>query len=95
MINDNDFFRGLYQKSFLPVRDYIFYIRDALTSQPYFKKYGPRCEMEMIQKADLVVANSGWLAEYAGQWNPNSVDIGQGCNLEAFHKGRSGLNPRI
>jgi glycosyltransferase involved in cell wall biosynthesis len=42
--------------------------------------------MEMIQKADLVVANSGWLAEYAGQWNPNSVDIGQGCDLEAFIK---------
>lgn len=86
MINDNDFFRGLYQKSLLPIRDYIFYLRDALTSQPYFKKYGPRCEMEMIQKADLVVANSQWLAEYAGQWNPNSVDIGQGCNLEAFIK---------
>ncbi|HEX3078881.1 MAG TPA: glycosyltransferase [Puia sp.] len=86
MINDNDFFRGLYQKSLLPIRDYIFYIRDALTSQPYFRKYGPRCEMEMIQKADLVVANSRWLAEYAGQWNPNSVDIGQGCNLESFIK---------
>jgi len=86
MINDNDFFRGLYQKSLLPVRDYIFYIRDALTSQPYFRKYGPRCEMEMIQKADLVVANSAWLAEYAGQWNPNSVNIGQGCNLEGFIK---------
>jgi len=86
MINDNDFFRGLYQKSLLPVRDYIFYIRDALTSQPYFRKHGPRCEIEMIQKADLVAANSRWLAEYAGQWNPNSVDIGQGCNLEAFVK---------
>jgi teichuronic acid biosynthesis glycosyltransferase TuaH len=86
LINDNDFFRGLYQKSLLPVRDYIFYIRDFLTSQPYFKKYGPRCEMEMIQKADLVVANSNWLAEYAGQWNPNSFNIGQGSNLEAFIK---------
>jgi hypothetical protein len=38
----------------------------------------------MIRKADLVVANSAWLADYAGQWNPNSVDIGQGCNLEIF-----------
>jgi teichuronic acid biosynthesis glycosyltransferase TuaH len=84
LINDNDFFRGLYLKSLLPVRDYIFYIRDSLTSQPYFKKYGPRCEMEMIQKAELVVANSRWLAEYAGQWNPNSVDIGQGFNQENF-----------
>jgi teichuronic acid biosynthesis glycosyltransferase TuaH len=84
LINDNDFFRGLYLKSLLPIRDYIFYIRDFLTSQPYFKKYGPRCEMEIIQKADLVVANSAWLTEYAGQWNPNIAEIGQGCNLQEF-----------
>lgn len=84
LINDNDFFRGLYQNTLLPIRDYIFYIRDHLTVQPFFKKFGPRCEMEMIRKADLVVANSAWLAQYAGQWNPNSVDIGQGCELEAF-----------
>jgi teichuronic acid biosynthesis glycosyltransferase TuaH len=85
-INDNDFFRGLYMKSLLPIREYIFYIRDFLTIQPYFAKFGPRCEMEIIQKADLVVANSAWLAGYAGQWNPNSADIGQGCNLEEFIK---------
>lgn len=84
LINDNDFFRGLYQKSLLPVSEYIFYIRDFLTVQPFFNKFGPRCEMEMIQKADLVVANSAWLARYASQWNPNSEDIGQGCNLERF-----------
>jgi teichuronic acid biosynthesis glycosyltransferase TuaH len=84
LINDNDFFRGLYLKSLLPVREYIFYIRDFLTIQPYFEKFGPRCEREMIQKADLVVANSAYLANYAGQWNPNSADIGQGCDLEEF-----------
>ena len=84
LINDNDFFRGLYMKSLLPVRGYIFYFRDFLTIQPYFKKFGPRCEMEMIQKADLVVANSAYLADYASQWNPNCVDIGQGCNPDAF-----------
>jgi teichuronic acid biosynthesis glycosyltransferase TuaH len=84
LINDNDFFRGLYLKSLLPVTEYIFYIRDFLTIQPFFEKFGPRCEMEMIRKADLVVANSAYLANYAGQWNPNSVDIGQGCNLEEF-----------
>ncbi len=83
-INDNDFFRGLYMKSLLPIRDYIFYIRDYLTMQPFFEKFGPRCEMEMIQKADLVVANSAYLCSYAAQWNPNSADIGQGCSLDEF-----------
>jgi teichuronic acid biosynthesis glycosyltransferase TuaH len=84
LINDNDFYRGLYLKSLLPVAEYIFYIRDFLTIQPFFEKFGPLCEKEMIQKADLVVANSAYLAGYAGQWNPNSVDIGQGCNLDEF-----------
>jgi teichuronic acid biosynthesis glycosyltransferase TuaH len=84
LINDNDFYRGLYLKSLLPVREYIFYIRDYLTIQPFFEKFGPQCEMEMIRKADLVVANSAYLANYAGQWNPVSVDIGQGCNLSSF-----------
>src|SRR5882757_6500707 len=40
LINDNDFFRGLYLKSLLPVRDYIYYIRDFLPSQPYYEKFG-------------------------------------------------------
>ena len=91
LINDNDFFRGLYLKSLLPIREYIFYLRDFLTIQPFFKKFGPRCEMEMIRKADLVVTNSTWLANYAGQWNPNSIDIGQGCNLYEFVKTNVGI----
>ncbi len=84
LLNDNDFYRGLYLKGLLPVREYIFYIRDFLTIQPFFEKFGPRCEKEMIEKADLIVANSAYLAAYAGQWNPNSADIGQGCNLDDF-----------
>jgi glycosyltransferase involved in cell wall biosynthesis len=83
-INDNDFFRGLYQKDLLPSEKHIFYIRDFLTIQPFFKKYGPRSEKLMFGKADIVVANSAYLAEYARQWNPNSFDIGQGCHLESF-----------
>ncbi|MDP4210992.1 MAG: glycosyltransferase [Bacteroidota bacterium] len=84
LINDNDFYRGLYLKGLLPVREYIFYLRDFLTAQPFFERYGPRCEKEMIEKSDLVVANSAYLAAHAGQWNPNSVDIGQGCNPDDF-----------
>jgi teichuronic acid biosynthesis glycosyltransferase TuaH len=84
LINDNDFFRGLYLKDLLPCHEYIFYIRDFLTISPFFKKFGPECERRVIERSDLVVANSAYLAAYAGQWNPNSVDIGQGCNLQDF-----------
>ncbi len=85
LINDNDFFRGLYQKELIPsCETYIFYIRDFLTIQPFFRKHGVRLEKRMIQRADLVVANSAYLANYSRQWNPHSYDIGQGCELEIF-----------
>ncbi len=84
-INDNDFYRGQYQKELLPgCSKYIFYIRDFLTIQPYFKRHGRRLEKEIIKKADLVVANSAYLAKYASQWNPKTFDIEQGCDLNSY-----------
>ena len=84
-INDNDFYRGLYQKELLPgCSQYIFYIRDFLTIQPYFKRHGRRLEKEIIKKADLVVANSAYLAKYASQWNSMTFDIEQGCDLNSY-----------
>jgi teichuronic acid biosynthesis glycosyltransferase TuaH len=84
-INDNDFYRGLYQKELLPgCSQYIFYIRDFLTIQPYFKRHGRRLEKEIIKKADLVVANSAYLAKYASQWNSRTFDIEQGCDLNSY-----------
>lgn len=84
LINDNDFFRGIDLKELISCTDYIFYIRDYLNYQPYFRKHGPRMEKKMLQKSDLVVANSLYLANYAGRVNPNSYDIGQGCDLESY-----------
>jgi teichuronic acid biosynthesis glycosyltransferase TuaH len=83
-VNDNDFFRGLYQKEMVPCETYIYYLRDFLTVQSYFKKFGPQSEKQMFLNADLVVANSAYLAQYAKQYNPHSFDIGQGCFLEPF-----------
>jgi teichuronic acid biosynthesis glycosyltransferase TuaH len=83
-INDNDFYRGLYQKEYLECSHYIFYIRDFLTIQPYFRKHGTRLEEKIIKKADLVVANSAYLANYASQWNERTFDIEQGCDLKNY-----------
>jgi glycosyltransferase involved in cell wall biosynthesis len=83
-INDNDFYRGLYQKEYLECSHYIFYIRDFLTIQPYFRKHGTRLEEKIIKKADLVVANSAYLANYASQWNEKTFDIEQGCDLKNY-----------
>jgi glycosyltransferase involved in cell wall biosynthesis len=85
VINDNDFFRGLYLKKMIPAcTNYIFYIRDFLTIQPYFKKHGERLEKKLIKSSDIVVANSAYLANYAKQWNNSSYDIGQGCDFDGY-----------
>jgi teichuronic acid biosynthesis glycosyltransferase TuaH len=85
VINDNDFFRGVYlKKMILECYKYIFYIRDFLTIQPYFKKHGERLEKKLIKSADIIIANSAYLANYARQWNSCSYDIGQGCDFDGY-----------
>lgn len=84
LINDNDFFRGVGMKKLLGCSDYIFYIRDYLTYQPYFRRHGPRMEKRLFEDVDLVVANSAYLANYGKKFHRESYDIGQGCELESY-----------
>ncbi len=84
LINDNDFFRGHGMKELLNSTDHIFYIRDYLTYQPWFRRHGPRMEKKLLEQADLVVANSTYLANYARKFNKLSFDIGQGCELDNY-----------
>lgn len=79
---DNDFFRAFYLPELLNgVTETIYYIRDNLTSQPYFKRHGARLEKQLMRKATMVAANSAYLARYARQYNAHSYDIGQGCDF--------------
>lgn len=81
---DNDFLRGFYLPELVAHELFIFYIRDYLLSQPYFKKHGTLLEKKMIEKSDATVCNSAYLATYAKQFNYRSYDIGQGCDVETF-----------
>ncbi len=81
---DNDFFRGVYLKELLHPDTFIYYIRDNLRSHQYFKKHGEACETMIAKKADLIVANSNFLANLLRPVNPNSHDIGQGCDFSVF-----------
>jgi glycosyltransferase involved in cell wall biosynthesis len=47
--------------------------------------HGKRLEKAIMNKADIVVANSEYLAAYARTVNPNSSFVGQGCDLELYH----------
>ena len=84
LIIDNDFFNGLYLSEFIKPRLFIYYIRDFLLSQKYFVKHGYSAEPLIMQKASAVAANSRYLTNYAAKYNPNSFDIGQGCDVEDF-----------
>lgn len=84
LFNDNLMAGGLYLKEFLNPTHYIYYIRDYLLVQPYFRKHGVRTEPEIIRKSDLVVANSTYLQEYSAQYNKKSYYVGQGCEVEMF-----------
>jgi glycosyltransferase involved in cell wall biosynthesis len=85
LINDNDFVRGFYMAEMIAAcRQHIFYLRDYMLGVPFFFRHGPRHESGIIQKAGLVAANSAYLAAYARKYNPNSVDIGQGCDLTQY-----------
>jgi glycosyltransferase involved in cell wall biosynthesis len=81
---DNEFFRAFYLKELLDHEIFIYYIRDYLIEQPYFKKHGASSEKEIIKKSDLVVTNSIYLQDYARDFNKNSYYIGQGCDLTLF-----------
>ena len=84
LINDNDFFRGVHLKELVPCSMYVFYVRDYLTYQPWFRKHGERMEQKMMETADVVVANSAYLANYSRKFNPRSYDIGQGCDVQSY-----------
>lgn len=84
LLNDNYIFNGFYLKEILRPKAYIYYLRDFLTIQPYFKKHGARLEPLLMRKADAVAANSTYLANYARSQNAQSFYVGQGCEIEMF-----------
>ncbi len=81
LFNDNDFFQGQFLNEALSPRLFIYYLRDFLINQPYFKRNGKNMEIDILQKADLVITNSRYLKKYAELYNPESYDIGQGCTV--------------
>lgn len=86
IFNDSDMFRGFYLKELLNPELYIYYTRDNLIAVDFWKKQGIRIEAQLMEKADLVVANSTYLADHARKFNPYSYYVGQGCDVSLFDK---------
>lgn len=88
LFNDNDIYNGFYLKELLSPSLYIYYLRDFLQGFAWWKKHASVLEPELIRKADLVLANSIYFAEYSSTINPRSYYMGQGCDLDNFNPDR-------
>ena len=86
IFNDSDFYRGLYFKELLNPAMCIYYTRDNMRATDFFKKNGGYYEDKLMAKSDLVVSNSVYLNDIAKASNPNSVYVGQGCDVSLFNK---------
>lgn len=85
IFNDSSMFLGYDLKELLKPKTYVYYMRDYLTRNPYWRKHGLRLEPKLITKSDIVVNNSTLYAEYGAQYNTHSYMVGQGCDISLFN----------
>jgi len=90
---DSDMFRSFHLKELLDPELYIYYTRDNLLAVDYWKTHGTRLEPRHMTNADLVVANSTYLARQASEFNLNSHFVGQGCDVRDFNPGKKDQVP--
>lgn len=93
LFNDNDIFGSFYLKEFLQPALSIYYSRDYMIADGYWKFHGERLEPLLIAKSDLCAANSSYLANYCRKYNPMSFNVGQGCDLSMFTTQRGSSIP--
>jgi len=85
IFNDSDFTRALNFKDILKPKVSVYYTRDNMRATDYFRKHGAKFEDALMQKSDLVVANSVYLQQIAKKVNEHSYYVGQGCDLTLFN----------
>jgi len=86
LFNDSSMFLGQYMKELLKPAVYVYYMRDYLIRNPYWKKHGVRLEPLLIASADVVVNNSTLYTEYGLKYNPHSYMVGQGCEVDSYNE---------
>jgi glycosyltransferase involved in cell wall biosynthesis len=93
VFNDSSMFQGLYIKELLKPLFYVYYMRDYLVKNPYWKRQGVRLEPELIRKSDVVVNNSTLYTNYGLQYNKHSYMVGQGCDVSMFNDTLNTIHP--
>ena len=85
---DTDIFRSRYLKKYLQPALSIYYRRDYIVGEGYWRKHGPRSEYELAASADIVLANSTNFAEELKVYNPQTFPIETGVNLDLYDASR-------
>lgn len=85
LFNDSNMFLGFYQKELLKPCLSVYYMRDYLIKNPFWKKHGARLEPQLIKKADVIVNNSLLYTEYGQKYNRHSYMVGQGCDTDIYN----------
>ena len=86
IFNDNNMYRGFYLKEMIHPKLYVYYLRDNLIAMDFWKHQGERMEPALMQKSDLIVTNSNYLADIAKRSNPSTFYVGSGCDLTLYDK---------
>ncbi len=84
LFNDNDIYRSFYLKELLHPSVYVYYIRDNMVSVKYWVRHGERIQSKLMEKIDLVTANSTLLRDTGLKHNPHSFYVGQGCDFSLY-----------
>lgn len=84
LFNDSDMFRSYHLKELLKPSISVYYSRDNMLATAYWRHHGKHLEPELMEKSDVCVANSVYLANVCRKYNPNSFYVGQGCDLTLF-----------
>ncbi|WP_428657805.1 glycosyltransferase [Runella sp.] len=84
LLNDNDMLQGYFMNELLQPKVSVYYLRDNFLAVDFWRKHGARLEPLLMQKTDMIASNSMYLANQAARYNPQSVYVGQGCDLKLF-----------
>ncbi len=90
---DTDIYRSQYLKEFIRPALSIYYCRDFVIGESYWKKNGARLEPLLAAKSDIVLANSTRFAARFQAYNPHTFPIETGVNLNLYDAGKHWETP--
>ena len=82
---DTDIYRSRYLKEYIHPSVSIYYRRDYVIGEAYWRRHGTRLEPELAASADLVLANSTRFAAELQAYNPHTYPIETGVNLTLYN----------